>query len=115
MGLLLGGTVDGVKKRDIAHFISCYVPLNKFASGYSADCPFCEKENAFRISQTKQLYHCVSCKDEGDLISFAMHASGLSFGEVVDNLDGYLSTIKFENRMNKFERRLKKREKDNGD
>ncbi len=52
-------------------------------------CPFHhEKSPSFTVNEEKGFYHCFGCGAHGDVISFVMNTSGLSFPEAVERLAG---------------------------
>ena len=54
---------------------------------HSGICPFHnEKTPSFTVNEEKGFYHCFGCGAHGDVLSFEMQASGLSFMEAVERL-----------------------------
>lgn len=67
-------------RTDIVDVINRYVPLKKNGAEYEACCPFhTEKSPSFKVSQSKQFYHCFGCGAHGDAIKFVQDYQGLNF------------------------------------
>ena len=47
------------------------------------DCPFCGKEGHLYASTVKPFYHCFSCNESGDWITYLQKTRGLSFLEAL--------------------------------
>ena len=47
------------------------------------DCPFCGKEGHLYVSTVKPFYHCFSCNESGDWITYLQKTKGLSFLEAL--------------------------------
>ncbi|PSJ16035.1 DNA primase [Nitrosomonas supralitoralis] len=76
---------------DIVDTIDRHVPLKKAGANFVACCPFhSEKTPSFTVSQPKQFYHCFGCGAHGNVISFLMEYSGLSFVDAVNDLASYV-------------------------
>jgi predicted P-loop ATPase len=73
--------VDALLSRvDIVKLIDSYIPLTKSGAEYEACCPFhTESTPSFKVSETKQIYHCFGCGANGSAISFLVEYRGLSF------------------------------------
>jgi DNA primase len=72
---------------NIIELVGEHVVLRKSGANYVGLCPFhSERTPSFSVSENKQLYHCYGCKRGGDLISFVMELSGLSFSEALEEL-----------------------------
>ncbi len=85
------GLADLVRKIkesvNIIEVIGENVVLRKTGVSYVGLCPFhSERSPSFSVNETKQLYHCYGCKRGGDLITFVMELSALSFPEAVEEL-----------------------------
>lgn len=81
---------DLLNRVDIVDAIDRHVPLKKAGANFVACCPFhSEKTPSFTVSQTKQFYHCFGCGAHGNVISFLIEYSGLSFIEAVQDLAAY--------------------------
>jgi hypothetical protein len=78
-------------KVDIVEVIDRYVPLTKSGGEYEACCPFHGEDTpSFKVSPSKQFYHCFGCGAHGDAIGFLMQHQGLSFRNAVEALGGDL-------------------------
>lgn len=78
---------DLLARIDIVDVIERHLTLKKGGANYFACCPFHgEKTPSFSISPSKQFYHCFGCGVHGNVISFLMEYSGLSFVEAVEEL-----------------------------
>ncbi len=71
----------------VSEVVGKHVRLVKAGREYKACCPFHhEKSPSFYVNDDKQFYHCFGCGAHGDVITFAMRQSGLTFPEAVENL-----------------------------
>lgn len=76
-----------INRVDIVEVIDSRVPLKKAGHEYEACCPFHnEKTASFKVSPTKQFYHCFGCKAGGSAITFLMEYDHLDFVEAVEEL-----------------------------
>ena len=67
-------------KVDIVALIDGYVPLTKSGPEYEACCPFhSEATPSFKVSPSKQFYHCFGCGAHGNAIGFLIAFKGLEF------------------------------------
>lgn len=74
---------------DIVALIDRHVPLKKAGADFEACCPFhTENSPSFKVSPSKQFYHCFGCGANGDAIKFLQEFSGLSFLDAVAELGG---------------------------
>ena len=74
---------------DIVKLIDQYVPLKKSGAEFEACCPFhTEKSPSFKVSPSKQMYHCFGCEANGNAIGFLMEYQGLEFLDAVKQLGG---------------------------
>lgn len=65
---------------DIVEIIDARVKLSKSGAEFEACCPFHnEATPSFKVSPSKQFYHCFGCGAHGDAISFLVEHDGLSF------------------------------------
>lgn len=72
---------------DIVEVIDARVPLKKAGREYEACCPFHgEKTPSFKVSPTKQFYHCFGCGVHGTAIGFLMEFDHLDFVEAIEEL-----------------------------
>ena len=73
----------------LSEVVGKHVRLVKAGREYKACCPFHhEKSPSFYVNDDKQFYHCFGCGAHGDVISFAMRQTGLTFPEAVETLAG---------------------------
>jgi DNA primase len=72
----------------IRDVVGDYVTLKSAGGGsYKGLCPFHdERTPSFHVTPAKGLYHCFSCQEGGDLITFVRKVEGLSFTEAVEKL-----------------------------
>lgn len=71
-------------KNNIVEVISQYISLKRAGSNYKGVCPFHnEKTPSFVVSDSKQIFHCFGCGEGGDVISFIMKYSNISFVDSV--------------------------------
>lgn len=76
-------------RTDIVQVIEAYVPLTMAGPEYEACCPFhTEGTPSFKVSPSKQFYHCFGCGAHGDAIGFLVEYKGLSFLDAVAELGG---------------------------
>jgi len=72
---------------DIVEVIDARVPLKKAGREYEACCPFHgEKTPSFKVSPTKQFYHCFGCGAHGTAVGFLMEYDHLDFVEAIEEL-----------------------------
>ncbi|MEJ2441184.1 MAG: DNA primase [Gammaproteobacteria bacterium] len=72
---------------DIVEVIDARVPLKKAGREYEACCPFHgEKTPSFKVSPTKQFYHCFGCGAHGTAVGFLMEYDHLGFVEAIEEL-----------------------------
>lgn len=84
-------TASLLARVDIVEVIDRYVPLQKSGAEYEACCPFhTEKSPSFKVSPSKQIYHCFGCGANGDAIRFLQQHQGMSFRDAVAALGGNL-------------------------
>lgn len=78
-----------LSRLDIVEVIDKYVPLKKDGAEYAACCPFHnEATPSFKVSPSKQIYHCFGCGANGDAIDFVREYEGLTFIDAVKRLGG---------------------------
>lgn len=76
-------------RTDLVRLIDGYVPLTKSGAEYEACCPFhTENTPSFKVSPSKQIYHCFGCGANGNAIGFLMAYRGLGFLEACAELNG---------------------------
>lgn len=65
---------------DIVEVINARVTLTKSGAEYEACCPFHNEDTpSFKVTPSKQFYHCFGCGAHGDAIKFLQEYEGLSF------------------------------------
>jgi DNA primase len=80
--------IDEIRARaDIVEVVGEQVPLRRAGKDFSALCPFHhEKTPSFYVVPAKGFYKCFGCGESGDVFSFLMKRSGLSFQEAAREL-----------------------------
>jgi DNA primase len=80
--------VEEVRERaDIVEVIGEHVSLKRSGKEFKALCPFHnEKTPSFYVVPGKGFYKCFGCGESGDVFSFLMDHTGLSFNEAVEKL-----------------------------
>jgi DNA primase len=81
--------IAAVRERSpIADVIGEYLQLRPAGGGnLKGLCPFhSERTPSFNVTPGKELYHCFSCGEGGDVIKFLMKIESLDFGEAVERL-----------------------------
>jgi len=91
-GLIPRHFIDDLLIRiDIVDLIDSHVPLKKSGSNYTALCPFHnEKSPSFFVNRKKQFFHCFGCGVGGNVITFLMDYSHLTFVEVIEELAAFI-------------------------
>lgn len=79
---------ENVKSRvDIVEVIGEFVELKKRGVNYIGPCPFHnETKPSFNVNRERQFYHCFGCNKGGDVFSFLMDITGMSFMEALKQL-----------------------------
>ena len=79
---------EEVKSRvDIVDVIGEFVDLKRKGVSNLGLCPFHnEKTPSFNVNREGQFYHCFGCGKGGDVISFLMDITGMSFMEALQQL-----------------------------
>ena len=74
----------------IRDVVGDYITLKPAGGGsFKGLCPFHdERTPSFHVTPSKGLYHCFSCQEGGDLITFVRKVEGLTFTEAVEKLAG---------------------------
>jgi DNA primase len=81
--------IAAVRERSpIADVVGEYISLVSAGGGnLKGLCPFHqERTPSFNVTPGKELYHCFSCDDGGDVIKFLMKIETLQFGEAIERL-----------------------------
>ncbi len=74
-------------KTDIVELINRTVSLEKKGKNYFGLCPFhSEKTPSFSVEPERKFYHCFSCGEKGDAITFIQKTKNLSFIEAIEQL-----------------------------
>jgi DNA primase len=75
------------QRASIVEVVSDFVSLKKGGKNYLGLCPFhSERTPSFTVNEEKGIFHCFGCGAGGNIFSFLMRASQLSFPEAVKNL-----------------------------
>ncbi len=76
-----------IKENDILQVVSSYVKLNKQGKNYFGLCPFhSEKTPSFSVSTEKQIFHCFSCGEGGNVAQFISKIENISFIDSIRKL-----------------------------
>ncbi|HUN47480.1 MAG TPA: DNA primase [Stellaceae bacterium] len=80
--------LEEIRQRlSLANAVSRRVKLQRRGREFTGLCPFHkEKTPSFSVVEDKGFYHCFGCGAHGDVISFTMQTSNLSFPEAVEAL-----------------------------
>jgi DNA primase len=81
--------IAAVRERSlIADVVGEYIALRPAGGGnLKGLCPFHpERTPSFNVTPGKELYHCFSCGEGGDVIKFVMQMEQLQFGEAIERL-----------------------------
>jgi DNA primase len=80
--------IDEIRNRiSIVDIVGENVALKRAGSTYKGLCPFHnEKSPSFTVNNERGLYKCFGCGESGDIFSFVMKQSGLSFPEALEDL-----------------------------
>ncbi len=78
-------TIDQIRtETNIVDVVSQYVQLKKRGKNYFGFCPFHdERTPSFSVTEEKQIFHCFSCGQGGNVFRFLMEVEGLDFVESV--------------------------------
>lgn len=78
---------DLLARTNIVDVLSQSLSLKKRGSNYTCCCPFHnEKTPSFSVSETKQIYKCFGCGQSGNVLSFLMDYSHLTYVEAIEFL-----------------------------
>jgi DNA primase len=88
MALIPNHIIDQViKGTDIVQVVSEYVKLEKKGKNYFGLCPFhTEKTASFSVSPEKQIFHCFSCGEGGNVAQFIAKIDNISFIDSIKKL-----------------------------
>ncbi|HET6459270.1 MAG TPA: DNA primase [Syntrophales bacterium] len=87
--------IEEVKRRaDIVDLVSEYVTLKKGGKNFLGLCPFHkEKTPSFTVNRDKQIFYCFGCGEGGNILTFLMKMSDMSFPEAVRHLAGKTGVV----------------------
>src|SRR5690554_56143 len=94
-----------IKGNDVLQVVSEYVNLEKKGQNYFGICPFHdEKTPSFSVSPEKQIFHCFSCGEGGNVAQFIAKIDNISFLDSIKklasrinlNIDNYFADNKSE-------------------
>jgi len=75
------------EKVNILQLISSFVKLKKVGANYVGLCPFhSEKTPSFTVHEGKGIFHCFGCGAGGNVFTFVMRHSNMSFPEAAEDL-----------------------------
>jgi len=75
------------EKVNILQVISSFVKLKKVGANYVGLCPFhSEKTPSFTVHEGKGIFHCFGCGAGGNIFTFVMRHSNMSFPEAAEDL-----------------------------
>jgi DNA primase len=73
-----------IERADIVDVVSAYIPLKKAGRNFKALSPFrTEKTPSFIVSPDKQIFHCFSSGNGGNVVTFVMKMEHMEFPEAV--------------------------------
>ena len=82
------------RKADIVDLVSEYVTLKKGGKNLLGLCPFHkEKTPSFTVNRDKQIFYCFGCGEGGNILTFLMKMSDMSFPEAVRHLAGKTGVV----------------------
>ncbi len=87
--------IEEIKRRaDIVDLVSEYVTLKKGGKNFLGICPFHkEKTPSFTVNRDKQIFYCFGCGEGGNVLTFLMKMSDMSFPEAVRHLAGKTGVV----------------------
>lgn len=77
------GVLNFVKEKNpLPTFLSKYEAFEEGQKAYLGHCPFCNaKKKTFAISKARNVYHCFSCGESGDIYSYLMKKEKMSLAQ----------------------------------
>ncbi|MCR4564811.1 MAG: DNA primase, partial [Bacteroidales bacterium] len=80
--------IDRICEKDLLSFLEGEgLSFTKKGAEYWCCCPFHgEKTPSFKVSPSRNTYHCFGCGESGNIISYVMRMRGLRFFEAVEFL-----------------------------
>lgn len=105
-GFIPDDKVEEIKKRtDIVELVSEYVTLKKAGRNFLGICPFhSEKTPSFTVNREKQMYYCFGCGEGGQIFTFLMKMSNMTFPEAARHLAKKTGVVIPERTMTQKER-----------
>ncbi len=87
--------VEEIRDRNnIVEVISEYLNLKRDGANYKALCPFhSEKTPSFKVSPSKQIFHCFGCGKGGNVFTFVQEIENISFYEALKKLAARVGII----------------------
>ncbi len=83
-----------LERVDIVKVIDARLHLTKSGAEWEACCPFhTEDTPSFKVSESKQIYHCFGCGANGNAINFLMEYEGLDFKQACRQLGAAIDDI----------------------
>jgi DNA primase len=81
-------SIEAVREAaDLSEVVGRYTELTQSGSQLVGLCPFHQEYSpSFAIDRQNQIYHCFGCSVGGDVFSFVMEKTDLSFTEAVERL-----------------------------
>ena len=81
-------------KLDVLDVVSKDVILKKTGGNYWGLCPFHkEKTPSFSVNPAKGIYKCFGCGEGGDALTYLLKTRGVTFKELVTELERVLSKL----------------------
>ena len=95
MGFISESIIDRVREAsDVVRVVSDYVELKRSGHRWMGLCPFHgEKKPSFTVDETRQTWHCFGCGEGGNVFTFLMRMSNLTFPEAVRDLGSRFGVV----------------------
>ena len=108
MGAIPDAILDEIKRRtDLAAVIGEHVALKRSGRGFLGLCPFHqEKSPSFHVDPERGFFHCFGCNAGGNVFTFLMRVTGVTFPEVVRTLAAKANVVVPESRSSGVHDRL---------